>query len=138
MAIETLKVGPGKLSIGDTEDLTQFESQIRSAILEPEVDKGDPLVVLSGEKKSGNRTETWQMSGTMLQDFGATDSKTEWLFEHRGEDLPFEYTPNTAAGKKITGTLTVEAIAIGGEVSENAESDFEFVLVGEPKIEASE
>lgn len=138
MAIETMKVGPGKLSIGDADDLTQFESQILSAILEPEVEKGDPITVLSGEKRSGNRTEAWKLTGNMLQDLGATDSRTEWLFDHRGEDHPFEYAPNNAKGKKVTGTLTVEAVAIGGDVDENGESEFEFELVGEPKIETAD
>lgn len=137
MAIQTMTVGPGKFSIGDTGDLTVFESQVRKLTLTPSVDKGDPLAVLSGEKASGDRSESWTLEGTLLQDFGSTDSTTEWLFDHRGEDHPFEYTPNNSGGKKITGTVTVEAIGIGGEVEAKAESDFEFALVGEPKIEVS-
>lgn len=138
MAIQTLKVGPGKLSIGGVDDLTLFESQITTATLEPSVDKGDVKRVLSGETKSGDRTESWQIKGTMLQDFGETDSRTEWLFDHRGEEHEFEYVPSNKAGKKITGTIAVEAIAIGGEVGTDAESDFEFDLVGPPEIGAVE
>jgi len=136
MPVATLTVGPGKLQIGDTENLTMFESQIRSAKLVPSVDKGDPIDVLSGEQVSGDRSESFALEGTMLQDFGATDSRTEWLFEHRGQTHPFEYTPNNAAGKKITGQLEVEAIDIGGDVKSKAESDFSFTLIGAPVIAA--
>lgn len=134
MPIETLTVGPGKLQIGDTENLTTFESQIRSAKLVPSVDKGDPIDVLSGEQAAGDRSESFTLQGTMLQDFGSTDSKTEWLFTHRGETHPFEYTPNNAKGKKITGQVEVEAIDIGGDVKAKAESDFEFQVIGAPVI----
>ena len=137
MAVKTLTVGPGKLQIGDSENITTFESQTRSCKLVPNVDTDDPIDVLSGEQIAGDRSEAFTLEGTFLQDFGATLSTTEWLFEHRGESHPFEYTPNNSAGKKITGTLQVEAIDIGGDVKTKAESDFEFQLLGAPVIVAA-
>lgn len=138
MPIQSITVGPGTFTIGDTTDLTTFESQVTECRLSPSVENGDPIHVLSGETESGDRSETWVLKGTMLQDFGSTGSRTEWLFEHRGESHPFTYVPATAKGKKITGTLTVEAIEIGGEVKTKPTSEFEFSLVGAPTIEAVE
>lgn len=134
MPVQSITVGPGVLTIGATTDLTTFESQTTSCKLTPSVDKGDPINVLSGEQVSGDRTESWTLDGNFLQDFGSTDSRVEWLFEHRGEDHPFEYTPNTAKGKSVTGTLTVEAVDIGGDVNTKPTSDFSFALVGSPAI----
>lgn len=134
MAINTVTVGPGKLTIGATDDLTQFGSQCTSCKVTPSVDTGDPLDVLSGEQAAGDRSESWTLNGTFVQDFGATESTTEWLFTHRGESHPFEYTPSNAAGKKISGQLVVEAIEIGGDVKTKPTSDFEFNLEGAPTI----
>ena len=134
MAVESITIGPGTLSIGATDKLTTFESQTTSCKLVPSVDKGDNIPVLSGEEVAGDRSESFTLEGTFLQDFGSTGSRTEWLFTHRGEQHPFVYVPNTAKGKKITGTLTVEAVEIGGDVKSKPTSDFEFSLIGPPVI----
>lgn len=136
MAIKTVKIGPGSLTIGGTTDLTNFESQARACKLVPNVESEDPFYVLSGEQSEGDRTESWTLEGTFVQDFGATDSTTEWLFEHRGERHPFTYVPNSVAARQITGELIVEAIEIGGDANTRPSSDFEFVVIGEPVIGA--
>lgn len=135
MATDVITVGPGTFTIGSDLDLTSFSGQVTSLRLVPNVDVGEALHVLDGGEVSGDRTESWAVSGTMLQDFGASESKTEWLFDNRGTDFPFSYSPNSARGKQITGTLTVEAIEIGGDVKTKPTSDFEFKLVGPPAIE---
>ncbi|MGP9788246.1 hypothetical protein ACT3UD_18395 [Glutamicibacter sp. 287] len=134
MAVETITVGAGQLTIGAVSDLTNFSSQTTSVKLVPSVDQGDSIAVLSGESVAGDRTESFNLEGTILQDLGATESKTEWLFEHRGETHAFEFVPSTAKGKKITGSLVVEAVEIGGDVGTKPTSDFEFLVVGEPVL----
>lgn len=134
MAVNTVTVGAGQLTIGADTALINFSSQITTATLVPDVDQDDPIKVLSGESVAGDRTESFTLEGTMLQDLGATESTTEWLFEHRGETHAFEYVPNTTKGRKITGSLVVEAIEIGGDVGTKPTSDFEFTLIGEPVI----
>lgn len=134
MAVKTITVGPGALTIGSDLNITNFESQVTAARLVPNVDTEDAINVLSGEQVAGDRSESFTLEGTLLQDFGATDSTTEWLYNHRGEEHPFNFTPSTAAGKKITGNLVVEAIEIGGDARTKPTSDFEFVVVGAPAI----
>lgn len=136
MATEAITVGPGKLTIGAPENLSTFSGQITSAKIVPSVDKGDPIDVLDGGQVAGDRSESWTLEGTLLQDLGATESTTEWLFEHRGEEHPFEYIPNSARGKTITGVVGVEAIEIGGDVKTKPTSDFTFDLIGAPVIAA--
>lgn len=134
MAVKTITVGPGALTIGSDLNITNFESQVTGARLVPNVDTEDSINVLSGEQVAGDRSESFTLEGTLLQDFGATGSTTEWLYNHRGEEHPFSFTPSTAAGKKITGNLVVEAIEIGGDARTKPTSDFEFVVVGAPTI----
>lgn len=136
MAVKTLTIGPGKLSIGSDALIQQFESQVTSVKLVPNTETDDPINVLSGEQVAGDRSESFTLEGSMLQDFGDTQSKTEWLFTHRGEEHPFSFQPSTAKAKKITGTLVVEAIEIGGDARTKAQSEFEFQVIGTPVIAA--
>lgn len=134
MTTNTVTMGPGKFTIGEVADLTVFSGQVTNIVLKPSVDKGDAIDVLDGGQVSGDRSESFTLEGTLLQDLGATESTTEFLFENRGTDLPFEYVPNSAMGKKITGVLTVEAIDIGGDVKSKPTSDFTFDVIGVPVI----
>lgn len=136
MTTNVITMGPGKFTIGDTADLTVFSGQVTSIKLVPSVDKGDAIDVLDGGQVSGDRSESFTLEGTLLQDFGATDSTTEYLFENRGTEQPFVYIPNSSQGKQITGILTVEAIDIGGDVKTKPTSDFTFDLIGIPVIDA--
>lgn len=130
--VQTLTIGPGVLTIGADTDLQQFEQQATSCKVTPSVDKGDRVPVLAGVSVPGDRTESFTLNGTFLQDFGKDNSTTEWLWEHRGEVHPFTYTPNASNGRSITGRLTVEAIEIGGDAETKPTSDFEFELEAAP------
>ena len=135
MAVNTLTMGPGTLTIGADANLTQFASQVTECVLKPKVDNDDPIPVLSGEEAPGDRSESWTLEGSLLQDLGATGSVVEWLFTHRGELHPFTFVPRTGTGvKQIVGTLQVEAVDIGGAARTKPSSDFEFVVIGEPTI----
>ncbi len=128
MAVTTYEVGPGVLTIGADTELTHFESQVTSCRLVPSVDNDDPINVLSGEQVAGDRTESWALEGSILQDLGGTESKVEWLFAHRGETHPFTFIPNNVQAKQITGDLQVEPVELGGDVKTKPQSDFEFVV----------
>lgn len=130
MTVKYITVGPGTLTIGETADLTDFSSQATSVKLTPSVDNGDPINVLSGESVPGDRSESFTLDGTFLQDVQAAGAgSTDWLFEHRGQTHPFVFVPATAAGRQITGDLVVEAIDIGGDAKTKATSDFSFIVI---------
>lgn len=132
MTITTTETGPGIFTIGAADALTNFQTQVTNIVLSCSTKVDDPVTVLSGEKKSGDRVETWTLKGKMLNDFGALDGRQEWLFTNRGKDLPFEFQPLASYNKSFTGTLTVEAIEIGGDAGKSGDHDFEFTLVGSP------
>lgn len=134
MTVNTITVGPGTLTLGESGTLATFSSQVTACRVVPTVENEDPIDVLSGEQAPGDRSESWALAGTLLQDLGATDSTTEFLFEHRGEQMPFEFIPSSAAGKTITGTVIPEAIEMGGDAKTKPTSDFEWQIVGEPDL----
>lgn len=132
--VNTITIGAGTLTIGEAGELITMESQVTACRLVPTVDTGDAINVLSGDEAPGDRSESWTLAGTLLQDIGATESVIEWLFEHRGEQKTFTFVPSTAKAKQFAGSLTVEAVEMGGEVKTKPTSDFEFELVGFPTI----
>lgn len=134
MVAKHITVGPGTFTIGADEDLVNLSSQATAVKLVPSVNTDDPILVLSGETIQGDRSETWTIEGTLVQDLGAAESTTEYLFNNAGEEKPFSFTPANANGKTITGTLVVEAIEIGGDTGTKAMSDFELSLIGRPVI----
>lgn len=135
MPVNYITVGPGTLEIGATGSLTDFSSQCTSVKLTPSVDNGDALNVLSGEQIPGDRTESWTLDGTFVQDYGSAGVTTRFLFDNRGTTMDFEFTPvNATAADVITGRLVVEAIDIGGDVKTTPTSDFSFVIVGAPVL----
>ena len=137
MAVNIMEMGPGLFTIGETASLKSLSSQVTALKLVPKVDQGDEIKVLSGESVPGDRSESFTLEGTMLQDLGAASGITEWLFMNRGKAMPFTFTPRTGTGSKsITGKLVVEATEIGGDVGTKAQADFAFAVVGAPTIGA--
>lgn len=134
MTVNTITMGPGTLTLGESGTLATLSSQVTACRLVPTVENEDPLNVLSGEQAPGDRSESWALAGTILQDLGALDSTTEFLFTNRGVQMPFEFIPSTAAGKGFTGQIIPEAIEMGGDAKTKPTSDFEWQLVGEPVL----
>lgn len=136
MAVQTITMGPGTLVLGEAGTSKAMESQITNARCTPNVDRGDALNVLSGESVPGDRTETWTLAGTIVQDFGEAAGVWAFCFTHRGETLPFVFVPNTAAGRQISGDVTVEALEVGGDTKTKPTADFEWQISGDPVPEA--
>lgn len=130
MTIKSTKLGPGRLTIGSAGSVQEFAAQLRSCKLEPSVDTEDPIPVLSGEELAGEDTITYNLTGSVLDDYTMT-SIAVWSKTHAGEELPYEFVPNTDAGLMAKGTVKIRPIGIGGDVKTRNENDFEFAGVGD-------
>ena len=134
MSVNTMTMGPGTLTIGDTGSPTEFAAQLTNVRVTPSVNTGDPINVLSGDQVAGDRTESYALAGTLVQDLGAATGLSEFTWTNKGTTMPFVFVPNTAAGKQISGDVTVEATEIGGDVKTKPTVDFEWQIVGVPAI----
>ncbi|MBM7052219.1 hypothetical protein [Rothia sp. ZJ1223] len=131
-SIGTTILGPGTLTLGANTSMHTMSNQVTSVKLVPKVDREKGLTVLSGLKKGGARSESWTLEGKFLFDLGTAESTSDYLFDNRGQDVPFTFTPATARGTTFTGTLTVESAEIGGDVDiDNLEVDFSFEVQGD-------
>lgn len=135
MALESYVVGPGTLKLGDIGDVIQIECQLTSAVVSWDVDADDDIPLLCGEVAPGDETFTATISGNMFQDL-STDGIVEWSWTNKGTSQPVEFIPSTAEAKKITGTVKVRPIDVGGDAKAKARSDFEWPFVGEPVLAA--
>lgn len=133
MPVTVVKVGPGTIKIGDVGSEVDFTAQVLSATVSWGKNKEDDRKVLSGETVAGVTTRTATVSCTVFQDL-VTSGLVPYSWANKGEQVPFEYVPNTVAGKKITGTVQVEPIDVGGDVDSDAESEFEWDFVGDPVL----
>lgn len=130
--IKSQKLTKGLLTIGETGTPSEWGGQVRAVSLAAEYDKEDDIPVLSGEKLSGDETKTETLSGTVLDDYSATGSIFAFSKLNEGEELPFVWEPNSVdGGLRITGTIKMRQISIGGDVDTRNENDFEFPIVGE-------
>lgn len=131
MTVKSDKLGPGTLTLGETGTPTEFGSQITKCTLTPKVDEADPIPVLSGEEVPGASTESYTLSGEFLQDYSGMESLIVWCKENSGAALPYVFTPLTAGGLKVSGTVVVRAVPFGGDVKARNTSAFEWTGVGD-------
>ena len=129
MAVKSHKLGPGSLTFGETGTLVEFNTRLRSCTVEPEFEEGDPLPVLSGDELTDGDEESFNLTGSFLQDYDA-DSLLVWCHVHANQIVPFQFTPDNDKALMVTGEVKVRRVPIGGEAKERNESDFEFTGVG--------
>src|SRR5262245_20119802 len=135
MPAKTVKLGPGLLTIGATGTEVDFTCQVTAAHVDWEVDEGDDTQVLCGEAVPGERAYSATLAGTLFQDLGAAapGGIVEYSWDHKGEEVPFTFVPNTAAAVQVEGNVIVDPLTVGGDESgANMTSDFEWAIVGDP------
>ena len=139
MTINESRLKNGTLTLtptGTGATATDFSCQITNCrITSAYSDDGDTVTTLCGETKPAPRKlDGHKMEGTLIQDFGATDSVVEFCWAHDLEIVGYEYVPNDTNAPTITGTLQVEipADTYGGDVGARITSDFVWNLQEKP------
>jgi hypothetical protein len=136
MAVKSTKLGPGTLSIGEEATPLDISCQLQNGVVSWDNDTGDDITVLCGDVVPGSRTYTSTFSGTFLQDLADQEGLVAYSWENKGNQVPFTYTPNTAAKATVTGTLIVDPLDVGStdDYGSPMTSDFEWDIVGDPQL----
>jgi hypothetical protein len=124
-------LGPGSLTIGEPGSEKEWGAEVTACTLTPSYTTGDAPPTLDGGELAGDDTETWALSGSVFQSYDL-DSLHDWCFEHRKEQQPFVFVPNTDHARSYSGVIKIRALSVGGDVKTRNRSDFEFPLIGEP------
>ena len=123
------KLGPGQLTFGETASETEWGAQVTACALEPETDEGDALPFLDGSEDT-DETDTYTLTGTLAQSYDE-DSLLIWSKQNAGKQMPFTFRPRSDKPMIVTGTVTIRALKIGGDVKTKNTSDFSFTGLGD-------
>lgn len=139
MTIQSYKLGPGTLKLG-TGGTLDVSAQVRACTVTPaeNVTTTDDLPVLSGEVLTGDSfaTYTYTLTGTLIQDLAAA-GVVDYSWTNAGVEVDVEFVPNTVEARKVTGTVRMVPIAIGGEVgAARPTSDFTWTFTETPAFAA--
>lgn len=129
MPIRTL--GPGSLTIGPTATPQQWGGDTTKVELTPSTESEDEIPYLDGRNESGEDTTTWELSGTITENY-ELKSLQAYTLENAGKEVPFVWTPNLAGEVSISGMVKIRPIGWGGDVKKKNTRDFTFPLIGPP------
>ena len=133
MPVQAQTMGPGTFSIGSVGTPLDLTAQVTSLKVTPSAEAEDSVTTLSGETLAGERNYSWTVSGTLIQDL-TEDGMFDYTWTNAGDQVPFTFTPSTAAGRSVTGTLIVDPLELGGDVKKKNTTDFEWAVVGQPVL----
>ena len=109
----------------------EFQKAITSATLTPSTSN----VTFQGGTPDASFTfpgaTTWTLDVTFGQDVNTPGSLTEYLWLHRGEEVPFTLEPK-AGGTSWAGDCIITPAAAGGAVSAVGTSTVNLGVQGEP------
>lgn len=124
------RLGPGTLKLGAP--LVDYGPQISNVSLEPSQDSSDGTPTLGDPDPLPEVTESWVLKGSAIQDFEEAAGFVNYCMDNALSVVAFEWTPNTDAAVKFTGECLLTSLPIGGDVSVQNTSDFEFAVQGVP------
>lgn len=136
MPVQSYTMGPGtlKLGTGGTQDASA--QVVRFEVTPSEsVDSGDTIDLLDGGqlKDADKVTLEWTASGEVVQDIAAL-GLVDYTWTNASEEVDFEFVPNTAADRGVTGVVRLVPLKVGGEAKTKPRSEFEWAIVGTPVL----
>jgi hypothetical protein len=127
----------GTITLGPTGTLKDVHCQIVNWRCEPEAnDSAQPGTFCAAPTTVPGKS-SWFAAFDYLQDWGATDSLSQLLFDHDGEALDFTFRPDVDTVPTVKGTLYARAGAFGGGAGEVWQSSGRCPLIAAPTFEAA-
>jgi hypothetical protein len=122
-------LGPGTLTIGAVGEEIDVSCLVNNVSIVPDISEGDSKTMLCGTSKRSADTITWAISGNVDVDAGLAAGFFALTWQHIGEIVPFTYTPSTAVGTVVAGSLKIAPLELGADnYGDFLNSDFEFGL----------
>jgi hypothetical protein len=135
MPVNSYKMGPGVFTLGAAP--LDISCQVAKMIVEAteNIETLDAVPMLCGDDlpSEENVSLTWKLTATIQQDLAAAGVVT-YTWDMAGQEVPFTFVPNTAAGRQVDGVTRVAPIAVGGDVKTRPASDIEWSIIGTPTL----
>lgn len=115
----TVKLGPAgvqNISIQVTSFTVQFTESVETVAAVP---------VITGDELPAEETPSvaWAVAGNVIQDLAAA-GVVAYSWTNAKQELALEFIPSTADGRKVTGTIVMVPINLGGDAKQRPQSDF--------------
>lgn len=131
--LPVITLGPGTLKIGATGTEIDASCLVNNAKITAAKTQDDDRTMLCGDVKPGQVTYDYSLTGNLDTDVDDGAGLFALSQASPGTQQGFEFTPNTVAGTKATGTLIIDPLDFGADDSGGPlQSDFEFSIVGAP------
>lgn len=136
MTILSHKLGPGTLTLGAVPLDASAQVTAIAVEFEEAVETEDAVDVLSGEQLAEEETASYRakLTATFLQDDLSAGALVAFTWDNMGANVPFEFVPNTAGDRGVTGVLRVIPLKIGGDVKKRNTSDWSVRIIGIPEL----
>ena len=133
MAVNSNVMGPGTFSIGSVGTPLDLTAQVTALTVEFSEDVEDSVPTLSGESLEGEASYPATLSGTLVQDLTEA-GMFDYTWTHKGTIVPFTFTPSTAVGRSVTGSVRIAPLNLGGDVKKKNTTDFTWAIIGDPVL----
>ena len=132
---DTGVLGPGTLKIGETAALIDVSCYLNNAAIEGATEVGDSTTKMCGAVRKGKVDTTFTLTGNIDVDAGNDAGFFAMSWEQAGEEVDFQFTPNTELGTQAAGKLVLTPLRFGAdEYGADLTSDFTFDCVGKPTL----
>lgn len=122
----SFKMGPGTVKLGPA-GVQNISIQVTSftVTFAESVETTPAVPVLTGDELPAEETPTvtWAVSGNIIQDLEAA-GVVAYSWTNSKAELALEFIPNTVAARKVTGTIVMVPINLGGDSKARPQSDF--------------
>lgn len=124
--ILSYKSGPGSLTLGSGPLDVSAQVQECAVEWEESVTTQEAIDVLSGEQLPEEEEASYKakLVATFLQDTLAAAGLVDYTWDNAGATVAFEFIPNDTLTQKVTGTLRVIPLKVGGAAKQRATSDW--------------
>ena len=136
MTVKSYKMGPGTFTIGAApQDATCQITNCRIDWTES-VSTDDAIPTLCGDEIPAEDEVTYSavVAGTLVQDIDSAGI-VAYSWANKGTEQPFVFIPSTSEARKVTGTLRVVPLTLGGDVKARNTSDFSMAIIGDPDLD---
>jgi hypothetical protein len=131
---ETFAAGPGTLQFGETGTEIDISCQVNSMTLTPTKDQGEAKTMLCGTTRVPQAKYTFALVGNFDLDLSDPAGLWQLTVVAPGSQVPFTYTPSTAADVAASGTVQLDPVPFGyEEYGEIINADIEWLLTAGPE-----
>lgn len=95
-----------------------YSAQATSVAIVPNTNTEDSVEVLDGTRIGGTNTAADTLDFTIISDLTASNGLVAFSWNYRGNTIAFEFVPDNDPLNTWTGTVTMQALQVGGAVGE--------------------